>query len=93
MLKRNALVRIPAVETLGCTNVICSDAPGTLTENKMTVKSIYCDGNLIEVSGSGYNAEGDFCISGRKIINSKKDNILSLMLEAAVYLYELRSKN
>ena len=64
MVKRHALVRrLPAVETLGCTTIICSDKTGTLTQNQMTVKQLYTDDKLIEVSGTGYEPKGGFLLN------------------------------
>lgn len=61
MVKRQAIIRkLPAVETLGCATVICSDKTGTLTQNEMTVRQIYSDGRLITVTGQGYDPKGDF---------------------------------
>lgn len=61
LAKKNALIRkLPSVETLGCTTVICADKTGTLTHNEMTVKKIFVDGKVIEVSGEGYNTTGEF---------------------------------
>ncbi len=59
MVRRNALVRrLPAVETLGSTSVICTDKTGTLTKDEMTVRRIALAGEEIEVTGSGYEPEG-----------------------------------
>ena len=60
MASRQAVVRrLPAVETLGSTTVICTDKTGTLTENQMTVRAIWAGGRLIEVTGTGYSPEGE----------------------------------
>jgi magnesium-transporting ATPase (P-type) len=59
MAARNALIkRLSAVETLGCTSVICTDKTGTLTQNEMTVRNIWLPGRDLAVSGVGYEPEG-----------------------------------
>lgn len=64
MAKRNALVRrLSSVETLGCTTVICTDKTGTLTQNEMTVRSIFINNTFVDVTGTGYNPEGNFEIN------------------------------
>lgn len=61
MVKRNALIRrLPAVETLGSTSVICSDKTGTLTKDEMTVRKLFVAGQVFDVSGSGYAPHGQF---------------------------------
>jgi Ca2+-transporting ATPase len=68
LIKKNVLIRkLPSVETLGCTTVICTDKTGTLTKNEMTVRQIYANNTFVEVTGTGYKDVGDFFIDGEKI--------------------------
>jgi len=68
MIRRNAIVRkLPAVETLGCATVICSDKTGTLTQNQMTVTRIVLPTSEIEVTGNDYDVDGRFLADGKEI--------------------------
>jgi len=68
MAKRNALIRrMPVVETLGSTQIICSDKTGTLTKGEMTVRRVYVDGKELEVTGVGYEPKGEVLFGGVSI--------------------------
>jgi Ca2+-transporting ATPase len=80
MAKRHALIRrLAAVETLGCTTFICTDKTGTLTQNKMTVLRIYTDGKLIDVTGTGYQPEGEFVVDGIAFVPKQGDSLYVLL--------------
>jgi Ca2+-transporting ATPase len=82
MVKRHALIRrLPAVETLGSTSVICSDKTGTITRDEMTARKVFVDGRLIDISGSGYEPKGEFQDDGNTVTES---STLKLLLQAAL---------
>ncbi|MDF1533084.1 MAG: cation-translocating P-type ATPase [Methanosarcinaceae archaeon] len=85
MAKQNALIRkMLGVETLGSTTVICTDKTGTLTKNEMTVEKIYVDETFFDITGVGYEPNGDYSIDGTKIDVTKHENLGRLLKAAAL---------
>ncbi|MBX7210754.1 MAG: cation-translocating P-type ATPase [Verrucomicrobiaceae bacterium] len=79
MSRRRALVRkLPAVETLGSTNVICTDKTGTLTVGDMTVRELFVDGQTYAVTGEGYGPHGEILIEGRATGAEHAEELLEL---------------
>ncbi|MDO8491225.1 MAG: HAD-IC family P-type ATPase, partial [Dehalococcoidia bacterium] len=80
MVKRHALIRrLPAVETLGSTTIICSDKTGTMTQDEMTVRRVFFDGKFFEVSGTGYEPRGNFHLGGEVHEVSKDPELVNLL--------------
>ena len=93
MVKKHALIRkLPAVETLGCTTIICSDKTGTMTQDQMTLKKIYVGGRLINLTGSGYEPKGGFYLD-ENVLDHVNDADLQKMLKSANLCSDTRLVN
>ncbi|OGY08285.1 MAG: hypothetical protein A3D24_00130 [Candidatus Blackburnbacteria bacterium RIFCSPHIGHO2_02_FULL_39_13] len=90
MAKKNAIVnRMSVVETLGETTVICADKTGTITTGEMTVKKIFADELLFDVSGTGFKADGEFLLKG-KSVDILKFSTLRTLITASVLCSDTR---
>lgn len=84
LAKQGVLVKqLSKLETLGTISVICTDKSGTLTQNQMTVRKLWVDGQILDVTGAGYNPEGDIHDSRGVKINHKNSGSLEDLLTAA----------
>ncbi|QFT88811.1 Calcium-transporting ATPase [Bacillus sp. THAF10] len=94
MIKQKSIVRkLPAVETLGCASVICSDKTGTLTQNKMTVTHLWSGGNMWHVTGNGYEPKGEFHTENNKSSVMEKSLVQLLTFGLLCNNAELKVKN
>jgi magnesium-transporting ATPase (P-type) len=85
MVKQNVLVkRLSAVQTLGSVTVICTDKTGTITKGEMTVNKLWVKDRIVEVSGLGYNPEGDFTVNGEPLQKLKTGSLEKLLEIAAL---------
>ena len=88
--RRKAIVRrLPAVETLGCTTVICSDKTGTLTKNEMTVRQLYVGEQILDVTGVGFEPTGTFVWDSRPV-DPRGDASLQRLLTAGALCNDAR---
>jgi len=86
MAKVHALIKkLSGVETLGSTNVICTDKTGTLTKAEMTVKSMFVGGQEWEVTGAGYEPLGDFVLGGTMLPKDEARRLLEPMIRAMTF--------
>jgi Ca2+-transporting ATPase len=83
LAKRNALIRkLSSAETLGATDIICSDKTGTLTKGEKTVRKLFVHNKVIDVTGAGYEPKGEFFIDGKSVYPTQ-DKDLMLLLRAS----------